>query len=233
MKKCAISSKLVAAALCVASAAGTVSVAQTVTSTPNQTVINQSDPNATTTTTTTTTTTPAGTTATPPETISKCSQLIGTKVINEQGKDLGRITDVVVSFNNNQVSYCVMRVNRHGLFARTKYIAVPLAAFQPGINGAYVTLNADPANLAQAQGFSRDQWPSEVNTAWGAEPAAPVELPPAVVYAPVPTPPGHEPNTQSWVADGVEATPILGFSAATATDASEFQMQFGEALMKH
>src|SRR5580700_10645327 len=122
-----LSASLVAVTLCLASVSATLAQTQTetqtTTSAPNQTVTEQTTPPATT-TTTTTTTTPSSTCTTPPQAVSKCSQLIGTKVVNQQGEDLGKITDVVVSYNNNQVSYCIMRVNRHGFFARTKYVAV-------------------------------------------------------------------------------------------------------------
>jgi sporulation protein YlmC with PRC-barrel domain len=211
-----LSSSLVAATLCMASAGWTAALAQTATTTPNQTVVQQ--------TTTTTTTTTA------PQTISKCSQLIGTCVQNQQGDNLGKISDVVVDFNNNQVSYCVLNV-KHGAFGRTKYVAVPLAAFQPSADGSYVVLNANRANLLQARGFNRNEWPSEIVPAWGAEPGPAVELPPAIVYAPAPVP--VQPRAQSWAADPQSSTPLRWQSASYAINGMQDQVQFGEAQMSH
>jgi sporulation protein YlmC with PRC-barrel domain len=114
---------------------------------------------------------------------SRCSQLIGTKVINQQGERLGRIADVVVSFDSEHVSYCVLKV-KPGRIAKARLVEVPLAAFQPSADGSSLILNASKANLANATGFDPNQWPSGINTAWGAEPPPPVELPPAEVYAP-------------------------------------------------
>ncbi len=128
-------------------------------------------------TTTNTTTTQAT------QVVAKTSTLVGTKVENQQGQCLGRISDIVVDFNNNQVSYCVLSV-KHGFFAKTRYIPVPLAAFQPGASGNTLILNASKANLAQARGYENGQWPSSITPAWGAEPAPTVELPPVEVFGP-------------------------------------------------
>jgi hypothetical protein len=158
---------MVAVALCVASAVGTAAQAQQASTIQPQT---QSLTNAT----------PA---SDPPQVVSKCSQLIGAKVKNQQGQELGKIDDVVVSFHSDRVSYCVLRV-KHGLFTKTRFLAVPLAAFQPSDDGSHLILNASQANLANAKGFDRNEWASVTTPAWGAQPGAPVELPPAMVFAP-------------------------------------------------
>jgi len=210
-----LNSTLVAATLCVASASWT--EAQDVYRTPDQPLIQQSSQ-----------TTAALAT---PETISKCSQLIGTRVENQQGESLGKITDVVVSFNNNQVSYCVLSP-RHGIFGRRRLLAVPLAAFQTSTDGSHLILNATPANLAKARGFGRDEWPSEIVPAWGAEPGPAVELPPSVVYGQIPTP--VPPRAQSWVANPMSATPyFFPENASYAIKGLQDQVMFGAALMDH
>jgi len=164
-----LNSTLVAATLCVVSAGWMAAQAQDVTSTPNQPPIQQ----------------PSDTTAAAaqPQSSSRCSQLIGTKVENQQGEKLGRITDVVVGFDNDHASYCVMRV-KHGKFAKGRLVEVPLAAFQRSADGSCLILNASKANLANAQGFDPNQWPAAGNVVWGAEPAPPVQLPPSEVNAP-------------------------------------------------
>jgi sporulation protein YlmC with PRC-barrel domain len=104
-----------------------------------------------------------------PQRINKCSSLIGTTVENQQGDKLGKIDEVVVDFDTGRVSYCVLSVE-HKLFGQPKYIAVPLAAFQPSPDGDRLILNADKDKMAQAQGFDRNNWPSVTNPAWGAQP---------------------------------------------------------------
>jgi len=124
------------------------------------------------------------TTATaPPQVISKCSRLIGASVENPQGELLGRIDDMVVNFQNERVSYCILSV-KHELFKKTTFLAVPLAALRPSDDGSHLILNASQANLAKAKGFGRDEWASVNTSAWGAEPTAPMELSPTVVFAP-------------------------------------------------
>jgi sporulation protein YlmC with PRC-barrel domain len=160
-------STLVTAAILFASVGWTAALAQDVSSTSDQPLIQP--------------TSAAAATPAQPQLKSRCSQLIGTRVENQQGEKLGRIADVVVSFDNKQASYCVLKVKR-GVFARNRLVEVPLAAFQSGADGSFLILNANKANLANAEGFDPNEWPSAVNTVWGAEPPPPTALPPAEVY---------------------------------------------------
>jgi sporulation protein YlmC with PRC-barrel domain len=114
--------------------------------------------------------------------MNRCSHILGALVENPQGDKLGKIHDVVLNFNNSQVSYCVLSVE-HGLFARHKYIAVPLAAFQPSADGSRLVLNADKNRVAQAEGFDLNHWPSATNPLWGAQPLWPMN-PKATAPAP-------------------------------------------------
>jgi sporulation protein YlmC with PRC-barrel domain len=104
-----------------------------------------------------------------PMRLNKCSQLIGTSVENPHGDKLGKIDGVVVDFDDSRVAYCVLSVE-HKLFATPKYLAVPLAALRSSSDGSRLSLNADKDKVAQAQGFDRDNWPSVINPAWGAQP---------------------------------------------------------------
>ncbi len=151
-----LNSKLVAATLCVAAAGFLAAQAQDAPITENRNSQPQQQ----------TETTPA---SDQPVKMNKCSQLIGTAVENPQGDKLGKIEDVVVDFGNGRVSYCVLSVE-HGIFATSKYLAVPLAALRPSGDGSRLILNADKDKVAQAQGFDRNNWPSVTNPAWGAQP---------------------------------------------------------------
>jgi sporulation protein YlmC with PRC-barrel domain len=101
--------------------------------------------------------------------LDKCSQLIGTSVENAQGDKLGKIDEVVIDFDNGRVAYCVLCVE-HRLFATPKYLAVPLTAMRVSPAGSHLILNAEKDKVAQAQGFDRDNWPSVISPAWGAQP---------------------------------------------------------------
>ncbi len=101
--------------------------------------------------------------------MSKCSNLIGSKVQNAQGETLGKISDIVLDLNSGRVSYCVLDV-AHKISATPKYLAVPIAAFQCSADETHLILNADKDKVAQAQGFDRNNWPVANNPAWGAQP---------------------------------------------------------------
>jgi hypothetical protein len=167
----------------------------------------------------------------------KCSDLIGTTVRNQQGEKLGKISDVVVGFDNQRVSYCVLSI-KHGPFGKTKLLPVPLAAFQPSPDGTHLILNASRANLARARGYDRNEWPSTMTSAWGAEPSAPSELPPVVVFAPEVKPvPAVAPNPTAypWIADPAMGPPptYQARSASDAFNALYFQISFGDPAMPH
>jgi predicted outer membrane protein len=115
----------------------------------------------------------------PPPVASKCRQLIGTTVENPQGEKLGKIAGVVVHLDKERVSCCVLSV-KAGIFTKTRFLAVPLAAFKPSVDGSHLILNSSKANLAKAKGFDLIEWPSAITPVCGVQPATPVELPPAV-----------------------------------------------------
>jgi len=101
--------------------------------------------------------------------INKGSSLIGTTVKNQQGETLGKITDLVIDFSTERVSYVVMD-SASGVLIAQKLHAVPLRAFQPDAEGKSLILNAEKAKLDRAAGFSKDNWPAVATPAWGAEP---------------------------------------------------------------
>ena len=103
--------------------------------------------------------------------------MIGITVENPRGQRLGIIKDMVVDFNNDRVSYCVMSVENG-----PDHLAVPLAAFRPSADGTVLILNADKTKLCQARGFDQNEWPAVNSAAWGAEP--PWQLPPTTVVGP-------------------------------------------------
>jgi sporulation protein YlmC with PRC-barrel domain len=214
-----VTSTLVAAALCVVSTGWTAALAQNNSSETDQPLIQQTSESAT--------------APVQAQLKSRCSQLIGTRVVNEQGDKLGRIADVVISFDNDHVSYCVLRV-KPGMFARHRLVEVPLAAFQPSPDGSRLILNADRANLANATGFDPNQWPSAVSTVWGAEPPPPTQLPSTEVYAPAPSQApvgaGHRTvydNSWNW-----DQLPIPQ-TASQAIDQMHFETQYGLPLSSH
>jgi sporulation protein YlmC with PRC-barrel domain len=101
--------------------------------------------------------------------INKGSSLIGATVKNQQGEELGKISDLVIDFNSDRVAYVVLN-SETGLFSAAKLHAVPLNAFQPDSEGACLILNADKAKLDHSEGFDKNNWPAATTATWGAEP---------------------------------------------------------------
>lgn len=101
--------------------------------------------------------------------INKGSSLIGTTVKNQQGETLGKVSDLVIDFKTERVSYVVLD-NAPGVLSAQKLHAVPLRAFQPDTEGTSLILNADKAQLDRAAGFGTDNWPAVTAPAWGAQP---------------------------------------------------------------
>lgn len=99
----------------------------------------------------------------------KASELIGMNVKNAQGETIGEIKDIVIDFQSDRVGYVALSSDQ-GVLTAEKLHAVPLRAFQIGADGSTVTLNVDKTKLANAQGFTKDNWPSPSNPSWGAEP---------------------------------------------------------------
>ena len=140
----------------------------------------------------------------------KATGLIGMEVRGTDDKALGRIHDIVFDLKSGRVAYCILNTGGGGLFAADKLHAVPLPAFQASLDGMYLTLNVDRANLKRAPGLSADNWPSVVNPAWGAEPFWQLSLTPGTYSTSLPPierdrsgepPPKHDQPTPQDEAD--------------------------------
>lgn len=99
--------------------------------------------------------------------LSRASKVIGTDVVNAQGKKIGDIEDVVLDRTRGQVAYAV--VSFGGVMGvGSKYFAIPWKSLQAGVNDKYV-LNVDPEKLKRAQGFDKDHWPDMASQQWNRE----------------------------------------------------------------
>jgi sporulation protein YlmC with PRC-barrel domain len=216
-----LNSTLIAATLCVVSAGWTAALAQDASSTPYQPAAQ--------------TPSEIATTSAQPQINGRCSQLIGTCVESQQGEKLGKITDVVVSFNNDRASYCVLKI-QPGITAQNRLVEVPMAAFQSSADGTHLILTSNKAHscLSNARAFDGTECPLAVNSVRAADAAPLGEIPQVAVYASQGTqlPPkvGLRPscdNSRRW-----DQYP----SARTATDAIN-QMQsgvmYGQPLNSH
>lgn len=95
-------------------------------------------------------------------------QLIGQKVSDAQGQELGEVKDVVVDLQSGQVHAAVIEFGGT-LGVGGKSYAFPIQDLQPGSQGQYTLANVEKDKLEKAQGFAQGVWPEIDPQAWGRE----------------------------------------------------------------
>ena len=86
------------------------------------------------------------------------ASIIGNKVVNTDGEQLGNIKDLVIDLDDAQIAYAVLSFGGF-LGLGDKLFAIPLEAltFDPREN--QVVLDVDKDVLKNAPGFDKDKWP--------------------------------------------------------------------------
>jgi sporulation protein YlmC with PRC-barrel domain len=92
-------------------------------------------------------------------TLHRTDKLLGADVKNAQGEDLGKIYDLVLTPDHQQISYAALSTGVT-LGVGAKYYAIPWSAFQVGPQGN-LTASISKSQLDQASGFSRNNWPAQ------------------------------------------------------------------------
>ncbi len=88
----------------------------------------------------------------------KASDMIGMKVEDTEGKNLGSIKDLVIDREDGDVQYAVLDF---GGFAGVgdKYFAVPWEALQLAPDKNKIALDVSKRDLKDAPGFDKNNWP--------------------------------------------------------------------------
>ncbi len=86
--------------------------------------------------------------------------IIGNRVINPQGKELGKIEEIVIDLTCGIVSYVVIS---SGGFAGIgdKFFAVPLDALTFNMEDKTYSLKVDKKVLKKSPGFDKHNWPEQ------------------------------------------------------------------------
>ena len=87
----------------------------------------------------------------------KASELIGMKVQGSDGKNMGKIRDLVIG-PDGDVRYAVLDFSGF-LGIGDKYFAVPWDVFQRTKNGKKIALDMTKRDLKKAPGFDKEHWP--------------------------------------------------------------------------
>lgn len=94
--------------------------------------------------------------------------VIGSKVVNQQNEDLGKIEDLVLDADAGRIAYAVLSFGGF-LGMGDKYFAIPWEAFSFNLSDRYATLNLDRRLLENAPGFDKDNWPNMADATWGTQ----------------------------------------------------------------
>lgn len=86
------------------------------------------------------------------------SSLIGDKVVNLQGEDLGKIEELMIDLNSGQVAYCVLSVGGF-MGLGDKLFALPWQAVTVDTERKVFVVNIDKQALENAPGFDKNNWP--------------------------------------------------------------------------
>lgn len=88
--------------------------------------------------------------------------LIGDKVTNPAGQQLGKIEDLVLDVDSGKVQYAVLSFGGV-LGLGDKYFAVPLEAMRLDTEQECFVLDVDKQRLENAPGFDKASWPSRAD----------------------------------------------------------------------
>jgi sporulation protein YlmC with PRC-barrel domain len=94
--------------------------------------------------------------------------LIGDKVVNGQGEDLGDIKEIMLDMRTGHVAYAVLSFGGF-LGLGEKLFAVPWQALQLDTVDKCFVLNVDKDRLKNAPGFDPDAWPDMSDVQWAGE----------------------------------------------------------------
>jgi sporulation protein YlmC with PRC-barrel domain len=93
--------------------------------------------------------------------------LIGDRVVNRQGEDLGKIEDFMLDPEQGRVGYAVVSFGGF-LGIGDKLFAVPMQALQLSRADKRFILDVDKERLKNAPGFDKDHWPDMSDRSFGA-----------------------------------------------------------------
>jgi PRC-barrel domain len=92
--------------------------------------------------------------------------VIGSKVVNRQNEDLGKIEDVVLDAGAGRIAYAVLSFGGF-LGMGDKYFAIPWNALSFNLADKQAVLNLDKKHLENAPGFDKENWPNMADKTWG------------------------------------------------------------------
>lgn len=90
-------------------------------------------------------------------------EVVGRKVINPQGENLGKVEEIMVDSIPGRVAYAVLSFGGF-LGVGDKFFAVPWSALDWNPERQAFVINADKRFLENAPGFDKNNWPDMSDT---------------------------------------------------------------------
>ena len=109
---------------------------------------------------------PRATITTPP--VLSSSTLIGDKIVNGHGEDLGKLEDFMIDLETGRVRYAVLSFGGF-LGLGGKLFAVPFESLQVDGENECLILDVPKERLETAPGFDEDDWPDTAQPEWQLE----------------------------------------------------------------
>ena len=105
------------------------------------------------------------------EQLLRVEQYIDMQVVNEQGEEVGQIQDVAIDVDQGRIGYVAIepadRLTQELELDQDLY-ALPFEALEADAEQQQLTLTVEEQRLAEAQGFTQDEWPDQiVDRQWG------------------------------------------------------------------
>ena len=91
--------------------------------------------------------------------------VIGSKIVNPQGENLGKIEDVMLDSQAGRIVYAIVSFGGF-LGVGNKYFAVPWQSLQFNQAEKVGVLDADKKLLENAPGFDKEDWPNLADPSW-------------------------------------------------------------------
>lgn len=95
----------------------------------------------------------------------KVSNIIGTSIINSEGKDLGNVKEIVIDRATGKVAYVAVAFGGF-LSIGEKLFAIPFSAFSYDNAQEKYVLDIPKEKLEAAEGFDSDKWPVMSEEKW-------------------------------------------------------------------
>jgi sporulation protein YlmC with PRC-barrel domain len=98
-------------------------------------------------------------------TIFRASPLLGSRVKNMAGEDLGTLEEFMIDIEEGRIVYAVLSFGGF-LGVGNKLFAIPWKALMLKPQENLFILDVDKERLEDAPGFNRDHWPDTANPQW-------------------------------------------------------------------